>query len=124
MTVSDVTARLAMLGYTATQADTAEIEYLITKVDTYIKTFCNIPEVPEALNTYATDRVCGEFLKEKGYTAGTSVGVDASGAVKRITEGDTTIEYADGSGKSAKLDSLIADMLDDSILLRFRCIKW
>ncbi|MBO7393117.1 MAG: hypothetical protein J6U98_02820 [Abditibacteriota bacterium] len=122
MTAADVIARLAQLGYTATESDAAAIEASIVRADTYIKAFCHIDSIPTELEPYAIDRACGEFLSDRRYIAASGEGGNAG--IKRITEGDTTIEYSDSTTASGRLDTIIGGLLRTDILIAFRRLRW
>ena len=124
MDVASVTARLAHFGYTVVEGDVSEIEYDIAKVDNYIKSFCNVAELPAALEQVATDRVAAEFLRSKKFSGAAALGLTPSGEIKSITEGDTSITYGDGTTAEGRLDTLIDRWLSDSALLPFRRLRW
>jgi hypothetical protein len=61
----------------------------------------------------AVDMVCGEFLEVKKTFAPDSLNsIDLSAAVKRITAGDTTTEFATDSSQTAegRLDAVITGL--------------
>ena len=50
--------------------------------------------------------------------------MDLTDAVKSITEGDTTIQFAEGSSQSEMLDMLIKYLLRPIDLSDYRRIRW
>ena len=106
--IDDVVARLLQFGYVS-ENDTLMISYIIGKTERFIKDTCNISSVPESLISMGTDRVCGEFLLLLK-NSGQDVGIDIGAAVSTISEGDTNVSFAIGSGSNTpeqRLDILI-----------------
>ena len=128
MTKEAVYSRLGTLGYTPTNEDDVSIEYLIEKVDNAIKLDTNYVEFPVELLQMAIDMVCGEFLQTK-YALGQLTDFDFSGSVKKITEGDTTVEYAYGSGSKTPEERFLALVKqlrtpDKSQIVAVRRLRW
>lgn len=94
----DVIKRLEQLGYTATDADNAQIEFELNKILNYVKNYCNITDIPEILDPRIVDRVCGDFLYYKK-NSGSLEGFNYDAVIKSIKEGDTQIQYAVGQGE-------------------------
>lgn len=124
----EVYRRLDTLGYSVEPEDEYTVTYLIEGVSNKIKLNTNNTEVPKELLQMAIDKVCGEFLATK-YALGQLKGFDFSGTIKRITEGDTTVEYAYGSGDKTA-EQRFVDMidkmrrLDKDMLAAVRCLRW
>lgn len=117
-----VVLRLSGFGYTVTDADTAMLDYVISKIEQDIKNFCHIPEVPEELYYTWTDAVCADFLKSKLSTNSLD---NVSGIVSSIREGDTTVSYSKEGTPEAQLLECISKMaLDLNGLVRFRKLVW
>lgn len=125
MTIAE---RLASFGYTVTESDDALIEFCTDKVEQHIKNFCNIPEVPDELQGVAVDMICGEFLNMKYLTGQLELsGLNLSvTGLKTVTEGDTSVTFADDPTDSAKFTSLISDLIHgkDGDLICFRRMRW
>ncbi|OON85916.1 hypothetical protein BXO88_09820 [Oribacterium sp. C9] len=97
--VASVASRLASLGYTVKETDSASLTFCVEKVRNTIKNDVNLNDVPEGLVHIAIDMACGEFLKGKLTFAPDDLsGFDLSVAVKQITDGDTTTIFAVGDG--------------------------
>ena len=126
--VEDVYARLDSLGYSVVPEDARTIEYLIDRIVNKIALNTNYATFPEQLLQMAIDMICGEFLYGK-YAVGQLNGYDFKGAVKRISEGDTTVEYAYGSGSKTPEERFVAyiDKLrkpDKDMLAAVRSLRW
>ena len=126
--VEDVYARLDSLGYSVVPEDARTIEYLIDRIVNKIALNTNYATFPEQLLQMAIDMICGEFLYGK-YAIGQLNGYDFRGAVKRISEGDTTVEYAYGSGSKTPEERFVAyiDKLrkpDKDMLAAVRSLRW
>ena len=128
VTVEDVYARLDSLGYSVVPEDARTIEYLIDRIVNKIMLNTNSATFPEQLLQMAIDNICGEFLAGK-YAIGQLQGYDFTGAVKRISEGDTTVEYAYGSGSKTPEERFVAYIdklrkLDRDMLAAVRSLRW
>lgn len=128
VTTEAVYQRLASLGYAVVPEDTSTIEYLIDKVVNAIKLDTNYIDFPIELLQMAIDMVCGDFLQTK-YALGQLTGFDFSGSVKKITEGDTTVEYAFGSGSKTPEERFVAFIKqlrtpDKSQMAAVRRLRW
>lgn len=126
--IEDVYRRLEQLNYSVVPEDQATVAYLIEKISNEIKLDTHSPEVPEALLQMAIDMICGEFLQSK-YALGQLTGFDFSGSIKKITEGDTTVEYAYGSGSKTPEERFLAYLKilrtpDKSMLAAVRRLRW
>lgn len=130
MDLTIITKRLESFGYSVTGSDDDLIDFCISKVEQHIKNFCNIPAVPDELQEVAVDMVCGELLNMKFLTGSLD---DLSGlnlevrGVKTITEGDTTVQFADTDpSDAAKFTSLINDLIHgrEGDLICFRRMRW
>ena len=66
----------------------AELTFSISRAENYIKSFCNINEIPQALNFVLCEIACGYFLQD-GMLLNNISGIDISvGQEKSISEGD------------------------------------
>ena len=62
VTNEHIVKRLGQLGYTATDEDSAIIDFELEKILNYVMNYCNITEIPDILDPRIIDRICGEFL--------------------------------------------------------------
>ena len=93
-----VLKRLKSFGYKAKIDDAWVIGFCATKVENHIRNSCNISTIPAELHEIAVDRICGEFLLALKNTGKLELNeLDLSGAITQLKEGDTTIQFANGS---------------------------
>ena len=124
-----VVPRLAMLGYSATEADKPALEYLIAKCRVELLTNINHKEVPEGLFYTLVDMVAGQFMFNKK-AAGDLEGFDFEAPVKSITEGDVSVTFAGGSdgasSAEARFDALLSKLMHpaQSTLAAYRRMRW
>lgn len=126
-----VVPRLAMLGYSATEADRPALEYLIAQCRVELLANINHKEVPEDLFYTLLDMVAGSFLHDKLAAGALEIeGVDFSQQPKSITEGDVKVDFAgagDGvSSAEARFRSRLDAMMHppESVLGAFRRLRW
>ena len=129
--LEEVKKRLESFGYKTSESDDFALNFVISKIDEYIKNFCNIKEIPEEINYAFIDMVCSEFLLEKKSSGSLNLSdLDfSSPAIKSISEGDTSVTYAFGDGtmtNEQKLDVLVNYLADNfrKELYRFRRFVW
>ena len=126
-----VVPRLAMLGYSATEADKPALEYLIAKCRVELLTNINHKEVPEGLFYVLVDMVAGSFLHEKLAAGGLKIeGVNFAQQPKSITEGDVKVDFAGASDGVSSAEARFRSKLDEmmhppeSVLGAFRRLRW
>lgn len=125
----DVVKRLESLGYKASDNDLTLIEFTINGAEQYIKNFCNITVIPEALYYVAVDIAAGTLLKTKasiGEPVCENIDFEA-GRASSITEGDVSISYGyDGNTSKAAMFTALLDKLcnRDAELVSFRKLRW
>lgn len=131
MTVYEaVVARLAMLGYTVTDADKTDLEYLIHKCEAELLADINRRELPPPLFYTLVDMVAGQFLFDKKAAGGLGEGFDFDAPAKSITEGDISVTFAGASDGASNAESRFDVLLDqlmhpaESILAAFRRLRW
>lgn len=122
-----VLKRLVSFGYTLKEDDAWVISFCIKKVENHIKNSCNILSVPIGLYEVAVDMTCGEFLlalKQTGQL--TIANLDLSGAITQLKEGDTTIQFADGSSEDEKFTVFVNYLLTrgEGDFVCYRRLKW
>lgn len=126
----DVVVRLTTLGYQTEIFPDADINHSINCAAEHIKANINRTEIPDELRCTWVDMAAGSFLSDKKATGQLGENFDFSAPVKKITEGDVSIEYAgatDGSNASeARFDSLLDRLMHppEQIFARFRRIAW
>ena len=128
VTNEHIVKRLGQLGYTATDEDSAIIDFELEKILNYVMNYCNITEIPYILDPRIIDRVCGEFLFYQK-NSGKLEGFDYDAVIKEIKEGDTTLKYAtgsDGDTAESRFDKFINKMERgfDKWITPYRKLRW
>lgn len=99
--VKSVIERLTEIGYEVKESDSFSLTFCVEKVRSTIKNETNLQDVPEGLEHIAIDMAVGEFLLgKKTFTPDDIAGLDLTGVVKEIKEGDTTTSF--GTGESTQ----------------------
>lgn len=126
---TNVKRRLQSLGYTAVSSDDWAIDFIVDKVENYIRDNCNTRVIPESLFEAEVDIICGEFLSFKKNSGQLDIeSLDFQTVEKSVQEGDTKVEfYVDGTmTDEQKLDALIKGLASSgkNQFVSYRCIKW
>ena len=124
----DVIKRLAHFGYEADESDYDQLDFEIQLIKNYTLNYCHISEIPEIVEPRMIDRICSQFLFNKK-NSGTLKDFDYSIAIKRIKEGDTTIDYSVGGSEDTpenRFDALVKRLERgyDKWLVPFRRLLW
>lgn len=123
-----VITRLAMLGYTATDADTATLTYNVTKAEVSLKASTNQRVLPDGLAFTWVDMAAGMFLADLKLTGALDDVYDFSAPAQSISEGDTSVTLALASTGSCEdqFDAMLAKMIHppESVILAFRRLAW
>ncbi|MCC0649228.1 hypothetical protein [Clostridioides sp. ZZV15-6598] len=128
--VDDIEKRLESFGYILKNGDKWLIDFLKEKIENIIKLDCNISEVPKELYNIDVDRIVGEFLFTKKNMGQLNIeGLNFEAVEKSISEGDTKVDFAIGSGSQTpeqRFDALISYLTthDNNKILAFRCLRW
>lgn len=97
--VKSVIERLTEIGYEVKESDSFFLTFCVEKVRSTIKNETNWQDVPEGLEHIAIDMAAGEFLLgKKTFAPDDITGLDLTGVVKDIKEGDTTVSFGTGEG--------------------------
>lgn len=122
-----VESRLKSIGYELTDEDNWLLSFCTQKVENTILNDINCRKVPRELYTCATDMISGEFLKAK-YDAGKLdiAGLDLSGAVTSVSEGDTSVSFDSSLSDAGKLNTLIDYLINSKKgdMTCYRRIRW
>lgn len=131
VTVNQVTDRLAQLGHTVDESQTATVEFELNLILDYTVNYCNfesVDEIPTVVEKRLIDRVCAEYLY-KQQRAGLLEDFNYEATVKTIKEGDTQLQFGtsnDGDTPESRFVDL-CNRLDrgyDKWLTHFRRVKW
>ena len=122
-----VLKRLLSFGYTPKEDDAWTICFCMQKVENHIKNSCNITTVPDGLFHIAVDMVCGEFLLALQRTGKLELeNLDLNGAITQIHEGDTTVQFGNGSSDEEKFNVFVNYLLTkgEGDFVCYRKLKW
>lgn len=122
-----VLRRLVSFNYQLKEDDSWLLAFVIQKVESHIKTYCNITTLPVGLFNVTTDKVCGEFLQSKFTTGQLEITeLDFTGVVKSVQEGDTTVQFDSGASDTDKIQQLINGLINGSEgdLVCYKRLKW
>ena len=125
MELEKIKLRLKSLGYEPTEADDFALDFVMKKTEQHIKHFCNINVVPDCLEYVFIDMVCGEFLQTKK-SMGQLTSLQIEPVVKKIQDGDTTVEYASTVDADAMFNKLTEKLINshEADLIRHRKLVW
>lgn len=125
MDIELVKQRLEGLGYECVEGDDLHIQFLIRKTEQYIKHYCNINEIPDCLTHVWIDIVCGDLLQCKK-AMGQLTSVQLEPIVKKIQDGDTTLEYCATTDSEAVFNAFVDKLIDghETELIRHRKLVW
>lgn len=125
----DVLKLLDAIGYPMREEDVWLLGYCVQMVDWEIKNACNIQKVPEGLYKVAQGLIVASFLDRLSARGVLTKSGELSfdGAIKRLQEGDTNIEFVTDSTTSdeQKLKQFIADCnRGREQFIRYRRLAW
>ena len=131
ITVEDIKKRLESFGYSAVPENEAALSFALKTASDICKNDCNVPEIPEGLETIVIDMTVGEFLlalKTFNPSSLSNIGLSFESAVKELSEGDTKISFATEGNLSdeQKLDYLIGSLINGrrSEFACYRRLRW
>ena len=122
-----VLKRLVSFGYYLEENDGWAISFAMQKIENNIKNSCNTTKIPDGLFHVAVDMVCGEFLFTKKQTGTLELdNIDFDGAIKQISEGDTTVSFADGVSDEDKFNQFLNYLMHhkEGDFVCYRKLKW
>lgn len=123
-----VISRLNGLGYTVTASDHGGIRLEIKKAKNALMAKTNQITVPDGLFYVWVDMAAGSFLRGKKDAGALDDVYDFTAPAKRISEGDTAVEFAmaAGAGFEAQFDAALAKMMhpDMDQIYRYRRMAW
>jgi hypothetical protein len=125
---SDVLTFLKEIGYETTTADSDLVSSLLTSVSSTIMNQCNISELPTDLDNVVVMRTCGAFFRLKSATSDLTTVFDVPSSLKKIVEGDVTVELSlPDSVSPQKLISDYIKTLEEygkRDIAAFRKVRW
>ncbi|MCC0693053.1 hypothetical protein [Clostridioides sp. ZZV14-6387] len=128
--IDDIEKRLESFEYTLKDGDKWLINFVKEKIENIIKLDCNIKTIPIELKEIEVDMIIGEFLFNKKNMDQLDIeSLNFEVVEKSISEGDTKIDFAIGSGSQTpeqRFDSLIVYLTTygKDKILTFRCLRW
>ena len=125
--VEAVLGQLNAFGVPVAEDDSFLIALAIDRAINTIFNDCNIHELPEGLFNVAVDMSCGEFMNIlKNLNKLDIDGIDLSGSVTQIKEGDTSVTFDASTTDEAKVTAFIHHLLYDrkGELVCYRKIRW
>lgn len=126
----EVLNRLGSFGIEPTHEDETALAFAIEKAKRKVLVFCNIKELPEALEPTIIDMASGEFLNIKNQTGGVESlsNFDDDVPIKAFQIGDTNFTFStEGTlTRQQKLDRLVQFLLYGRVgdLLSYRKLRW
>jgi hypothetical protein len=126
-TVECVIQRLVSFGYEPTEDDAWIIAYSIKGTVNHIKNETNQMTIPDGLFEIAVDMACGEMLNAKLLSGQLDIaGLDLSGMVQSVKEGDTQVTFSAAESDEAKFKELLSWVIrgKGSDLICYRRMRW
>ena len=128
VTTDRVIERLKQFDHIPTDGDLPQIEFELETILNYVKNYCNITIIPDILDNRIIDRVCSAYLFNKKNT-GTLSNFNYDLVITKITEGDTSIQYASGQGEDTpenRFDSFVKQLERgfDKWITPHRRLRW
>lgn len=119
--------RLASFGYTPVQSDAYMIAFVMQKSQHHIQNQINSSDIPDGLREIFIDMTVGEFLNFK-YQSGllNLSGLDFSGIVQSVNEGDTTVTFGSEGSDESKFIGMVNWLMTgrEGDLVCYRRIRW
>lgn len=126
-TVESVILRLVSFGYEPTEDDAWVIAYSIKGTVNHILNETNQKVIPDGLFEIAVDMACGEMLNAKLLSGQLDItGLDLSGMVQSVKEGDTQVTFSEAESDEAKFKELLSWVIrgKGSDLICYRRMRW
>lgn len=126
--IDEVKKRLGDFGVETDESDYSLLRHLKESCDELIRSSVGYNEIPEGLFYARVDWICGELLiyKRSLGLLDDNAPVKIKRSVKKIQEGDVTVEYGEGGDEQEETSELIGRLKDrlGKELVNYRCIKW
>lgn len=106
--------RLEAVGYLAWDASGLwNLAFSIRKAEQEALDYCHIDTLPSSLYPMLCDRSCGRFLYGLKQTGRLEIeGIDLSGILTSLSEGDVKVDFDKGATDEARLDAVLGAMMD------------
>lgn len=122
-----VLERLQSFGVPVTEDDAFTVAFAMSVTINTVYNLYNIKELPDGLFHVVVDMTCGDYLDMMKNMNKLSIeGIDLTGAIKQIKEGDTSITFDESATDEAKLSAFIHYLLygRKGELVCYRKMKW
>ncbi len=105
--------RLEAIGYTEwDEGGLWNLAFSIRKAEQEVLDYCHIDAVPKGLYPMLCDRSCGHFLYGLKQSGRLEIeGIDLSGILTSLSEGDVKVDFDKGASDEARLDTLLGAMM-------------
>lgn len=125
MYLEKIKLRLKSLGYEVTDEDSFALEFVMGKIEQYIKHFCNINEVPDCLEYPFIELCVSDFMISK-MSMGKLESMELEQIVKTLEDGDTTISFQSGMDANTRFVTYFENLAktQEQSLLRHRKLVW
>lgn len=109
-----VVMRLEAVGYAVLDTNfLRSLAFSIRKAEQEILDYCHIDVISEKLYPVLCDRSCGQFLYGLKQAGKLEIeGIDLSGILTSLTEGDVKVDFEKGASDEARLDALLGVMMN------------
>lgn len=109
-----VIRRLEVIGCADwTSADLWNLAFCIRKAEVEALDYCHINLIPSVLYPLLCDRACGKYLYDRKQSGKLDIeGLDLSGILTSLTEGDVNLSFDTGASDSERLDALLGLMMN------------
>lgn len=105
--------RLEAVGYMQWDAvGLWNLAFSIRKAEQEVLDYCHIDAVPKGLYPMFCDRSCGHFLYGLKQSGRLEIeGIDLSGILTSLSEGDVKVDFDKGASDEARMDALLGVMM-------------
>ncbi|WP_276950574.1 hypothetical protein [Acetatifactor muris] len=109
-----VIRRMEGIGYTAWDTTGLwNLAFGIQKAEQEILDYCHIDVIPKKLYPMLCDRSCGQYLYGLKQSGKLEIeGIDLSGILTSLTEGDVKVDFDKGASDETRLDVLLGMMMN------------
>lgn len=123
--IDRIEQRLKALGYEVTEADYLLLRDAAHSAEMYIRHYCNVSTIPSCLDHVLIDIAAANFLLCKQST-GQLTGIQLEQVVKKIQDGDASVEYAGTVDREATFNTFLLSMQKgyNSELNAHRKMRW
>ncbi len=124
--INDLFERLIAFGYEPTENDIFLVGFSIIKIDSNVKTFCNISNIPTELYTTIIDLCVAEILATLTSSGKLDSDFESNELVKSVNIGDTSVTFDTKSSVSEQMNNLIDNLMVKAqrSVICYRKLRW